>query len=70
MLYGYFRAVEKPGISVILTAASLGTRVVLAYTLSTVPMLGVRGIWMLIPIGWVFADLIGIFLYCKARKKA
>lgn len=70
MLYGYFRAVEKPGISVILTAASLGTRVVLAYTLSTIPMLGVRGIWMSVPIGWVFADLIGIFLYCKTRKKA
>ncbi len=70
LLYGYFRAVEKPGISVILTAASLGTRVVLAYTLSAVPMLGVRGIWMSVPIGWVFADLIGIFLYCKTRKKA
>ena len=70
LLYGYFRAVEKPGISVILTVASLGTRVVLAYTLSAVPALGVRGIWMSVPIGWVFADLIGIFLYCKTRKKA
>lgn len=70
LLYGYFRAVEKPGISVILTVASLGTRVVLAYTLSTVPMLGVRGIWMSVPIGWAFADLIGIILYRKTRKKA
>ena len=70
LLYGYFRAVEKPGISVILTVASLGTRVVLAYTLSAVPALGVRGIWMSVPIGWVFADLIGIILYRKTRKKA
>ena len=70
LLYGYFRAVEKPGISVILTAASLGTRVVLAYTLSAVPALGVRGIGMSVPIGWAFADLIGIILYRKTRKKA
>ena len=70
LLYGYFRAVEKPGISVILTVASLGTRVVLAYTLSAVPTLGVRGIWMSVPIGWAFADLIGIILYRKTRKKA
>ena len=70
LLYGYFRAVEKPGISVILTTASLGTRVVLAYTLSAVPALGVRGIWMSVPIGWAFADLIGIILYRKTRKKA
>ena len=70
LLYGYFRAVEKPGISVILTVASLGTRVVLAYTLSAVPALGVRGIWMSVPIGWAFADLIGIILYRKTRNKA
>ena len=70
LLYGYFRAVEKPSISVILTVASLGTRVVLAYTLSAVPALGVRGIWMSVPIGWAFADLIGIILYRKTRKKA
>ncbi len=70
LLYGYFRAVEKPGISVILTVASLGTRVVLAYTLSAVPALGVRGIWMSVPIGWAFADLMGIILYRKTRKKA
>ena len=70
LLYGYFRAVEKPGISVILTVASLGTRVVLAYTLSAVPALGVLGIWMSVPIGWAFADLIGIILYRKTRNKA
>ena len=31
MLYGYFRAVGKPGMSVVLTICSLGTRVALAY---------------------------------------
>lgn len=33
LFYGYFRAIGRPGVSVILTVISLGTRVVLAYTL-------------------------------------
>ena len=45
MFYGYYRAVRKPGMSVVLTVISLGTRVVLAYVLSAVPQIGVSGIW-------------------------
>ena len=37
LLYGFYRAVGKPAMSVVLTVASLGTRVALAYTLSAVP---------------------------------
>ena len=33
LLYGYYRAVKKPGMSVVLTLCSLGTRVALAYIL-------------------------------------
>ena len=33
LLYGYYRAVNQPGMSVVLTIASLGTRVALAYLL-------------------------------------
>ena len=33
MLYGYYRAVNKPLMSVFLTILSLGTRVLLAYIL-------------------------------------
>ena len=43
LLYGLYRAVAKPGMSVVLTVISLGTRVVLAYLLSAV--IGVTGIW-------------------------
>ena len=68
MLYGYYRAVEKPGISVILTICSLGTRVVLAYLLSGIPSIGVTGIWMAIPIGWFFADIVGIYYYLMQRN--
>ena len=63
MLYGYYRAVKKPGMSVILTICSLGTRVVLAYILSANPYIGVTGIWAAIPIGWILADIIGIIYY-------
>lgn len=68
LLYGLYRALGKPGMSVILTIASLGTRVALAYLLSSLPLLGVAGIWWSVPIGWILADLIGL-IYYKACKK-
>ena len=57
LLYGYFRAVAQPRISLLLTVISLGTRVLLAY--SCAPWLGVEAIWWAIPIGWALADLVG-----------
>lgn len=65
LFYGYFRAVERTIISVILTVLSLGTRVALAYALSAVPAIGYSGIWVSIPIGWALADLSGL---CFLRK--
>lgn len=69
MLYGYYRAVEKPGMSVILTICSLGTRVVLAYVLSRMLSIGVTGIWVAIPIGWFLADVVGISYYLILERK-
>ena len=60
LLYGLYRAVERPGMSVVLTLTSLGTRVVLAYTLSAIPAVGVTGIWWSVPIGWLLADAVGL----------
>lgn len=60
MLYGFYRAIKRAGMSVILTILSLGTRVVLAYFLSSFPEIGVTGIWLSIPIGWALADMYGI----------
>ena len=68
LLYGLYRALGKPGMSVVLTVISLGTRVALAYLLSAIPAVGVIGIWWSVPIGWGLADLVG-FLYYKAKKK-
>lgn len=59
LLYGFYRAIERPGMSVVLTVISLGLRVVLAYALSAIPVLGAAGIWVSIPIGWAIADLVG-----------
>ena len=70
MLYGYYRAIEKPGMSVLLTLCSLGTRVALAYLLSDIPTLGVSGIWISIPIGWILADVTGISYYLVAKDKS
>lgn len=63
LLYGLYRAVEKPGMSVVLTVISLGTRVALAYALAAVPAIGVAGIWWSVPIGWALADLAGGIYY-------
>ena len=67
LLYGYFRAVQKPGMSVVLTVISLGTRVALAYALAGV--VGEVGIWVAIPIGWALADVVGgIKMTCTATE--
>ncbi len=67
LLYGFYRGIEKPEMSLVLTILSLGTRVLLAYALSPVPGIGVRGIWWAIPIGWFLADAVGL-LYMKRIK--
>ena len=67
LLYGLYRALGKPGMSVVLTVISLGTRVLLAYILSAVPRIGVTGIWAAVPIGWFLADLAG-YLYYRNSK--
>ncbi len=67
LLYGLYRAVGRPGMSLVLTVISLGTRVLLAYTLSAIPAVGVLGIWWSVPIGWLLADLAG-FLYYRRRR--
>lgn len=68
MLYGYYRAVNKPMMSVVLTVISLGTRVLLAYFLSRISYIGVVGIWIAIPIGWALADITGVAYYLKKKN--
>ena len=53
LLYGYYRAVRMPAMSVVLTVLSLGLRVALAYWLAAMPGIGVYGIWRAVPIGSV-----------------
>lgn len=67
--YGFYRAVCKPEMSIILTILSLGTRVVLAYALAAIPSIGVHGIWWAIPIGWALADVYGWIYYWRKNKE-
>lgn len=69
LLYGLYRALGKPGMSVALTVISLGTRVLLAYVLSTIKALGVTGIWWAIPIGWFLADAAGMIYYRRNKEQ-
>ena len=64
LFYGYYRAIKKAQISVLLTIISLGLRVGLAYILSV--YFGVIGIWVSIPIGWFIADMVGFYYMKKA----
>lgn len=61
--YGYFRGINKPHISLILTIISLGTRVAMSYALAPHTPLGVVAIWYSIPIGWFLADIAGLIFY-------
>ena len=65
-----YRALEKPGMSVVLTVISLGTRVALAYLLSAIPAVGVVGIWWSVPIGWFLADMTRSALFQNPEKQA
>lgn len=66
LLYGLYRAIKRPAMSLILTVISLGTRVALAYALAG--PVGVRGIWISIPIGWLLADGAGLLYHRRHRN--
>lgn len=68
LLYGLYRGLGNAGFSLVLTVLSLGSRVMLAYTLAVLPAVGVVGIWWAIPIGWALADLVGIGYYCHKNN--
>lgn len=69
LFYGLYRAVGKPGMSVVLTVISLGIRVGLSYTLAKIPSIGVAGIWWSIPIGWGIADLTGALYFMRHKNE-
>ena len=68
LLYGLYRALGKPAMSVVLTIVSLGIRVALAYAFAAISAFGVVGIWWSVPIGWLLADVFGTVYYFAKRK--
>ncbi len=69
LFYALYRDLGKPGMSLVLTVCSLGTRVALGYALAPLPAFGVVAIWWAIPIGWAFADLVGLTYLLKNRTR-
>lgn len=67
--YGYFRGIGKPRVSLYLTVVSLGTRVLFSYTFAPNTALGTTAIWLSIPIGWILADIVGLILFRREKKK-
>lgn len=68
MFYGFFRGIGALNVSLILTIISLGTRVLMAYVLSSIPSIAQKGIWWSVPIGWGLADGIGLIIYKRMKK--
>ncbi|MEG0276478.1 MAG: MATE family efflux transporter [Coprobacillus sp.] len=66
LLYGYYRGIGKPVISIVLTVISLGLRVMIAYVFA--PYFHTLAIWWAIPIGWIVADIVGIIYGIKVEK--
>ena len=69
LFYGLYRGLGRPGISVVLTVISLGTRVLLSYMLAPIPAFGTSAIWWSIPIGWFLADAAGVLFFFFNKKK-
>ncbi len=69
LLYGYYRGIGRPEWSIVLTVVSLGTRVLLAYTLSPLPELGEKAIWWSIASGWLLADILGLLAMRRVKVK-
>ncbi|MDO4977836.1 MAG: MATE family efflux transporter [Eubacteriales bacterium] len=65
--YAYYRGIQKPHISLILTIVSLGTRVALSYSFAPYCKAGVLIIWWSITIGWFLADAVGLGIYKKEK---
>ena len=65
LLYGLYRAIEKPAFSLVLTFISLGLRVLLAYLFA--PIFKESAIWWAIVIGWLIADSVGC-IYFAVKK--
>ena len=66
LFYELFRAVGRPGFSLVLTIISLGLRVAISYAFA--PDFGLDWIWWSIPIGWIAADAIGAMKYLAVKK--
>jgi len=64
---GVIRGSGDMTVSMVSTVASLGTRIIAAYILSSVSTIGYKGIWWSIPIGWTLGAFIAMFRYRSGK---
>ncbi len=69
---GVLRGSGDMNVSMISTISSLGVRIIAAYSLSSIPGVGYKGIWWSIPTGWLVGSIIATLRYKSGRwtKKA
>lgn len=67
---GLLRGAGDTVVTMATSLFDLGTRVVAAYWLTTIPALGYRGIWWSIPIGWSVSAVIPVVRYLTGGWKA
>ena len=69
---GVLRGSGDMNVSMISTISSLGIRIIAAYSLSSIPGVGYKGIWWSIPTGWLVGSIIATLRYRSGRwtKKA
>lgn len=70
VLNGLLRGAGDTMVTMSTSLVDLGTRVVVAYWLASIPTLGFRGIWWSIPAGWTVSAIIPIVRYLTGGWKA
>lgn len=68
LFYALFRGLGEFKTSIVLTIVSLGTRVLLSYTLVYLGF-GIESIFLSIPIGWLLADMFGFILFYRYQRQ-
>lgn len=68
LFYALFRGLGEFKTSIVLTIVSLGTRVLLSYTLVYLGF-GIESIFLSIPIGWLLADIFGFVLFHRYQRQ-
>lgn len=67
---GMYQGIGKASFATVISASVLGMRIIFAYGLGSIPIIGYRSIWWCEPIAWLIAMGVNyIYYFCKIREK-